>query len=172
MITTIYLDMDGVIVDFRKQCEKYKCIEGTKIDWHIIHEAGPEFWEECPWTESGESFYKWLDRFCKEENFDKEDWSKGIIFKLKDNARIYTIDSYEDLTVLVNKYPNEKSIIRTDALDFNKIAEDYDAIHLTEEGQWKTRNTYPNTLYGWDCETLLVLNFNAIDLNSIEKYKE
>ena len=70
MITTIYLDMDGVIVDFRKQCENYKCIEGTKVNWHIIHEAGPEFWEECPWTESGESFYKWLDRFCKEEDIE------------------------------------------------------------------------------------------------------
>lgn len=120
-----------------------------------------------PYTPGKKYISDW-DRFCKEENFDKEDWSKGIIFKLKDNARIYTIDSYEDLTVLVNKYPNEKSIIRTDALDFNKIAEDYDAIHLTEEGQWKTRNTYPNTLYGWDCETLLVLNYDSIDEESFE----
>ena len=126
---------------------------------------------DSPYTPGKKYISDW-DRFCKEENFDKEDWSKGIIFKLKDNARIYTIDSYEDLTVLVNKYPNEKSIIRTDALDFNKIAEDYDAIHLTEEGQWATRFSRPNTLYGWDCETLLVLNFNAIDLNSVEEYSE
>ena len=83
MITTIYLDMDGVIVDFRKQCEKYKCIEGTKIDWSIIHKAGPEFWEECPWTESGESFYKWLDRFCKEEDISVANaWNLLKQFKL------------------------------------------------------------------------------------------
>ena len=98
-----------------------------------------------PYTPGKKYISDW-DRFCKEENFDKEDWSKGIIFKLKDNARIYTIDSYEDLTVLVNKYPNEKSIIRTDALDFNKIAEDYDAIHLTEEGNLVNPTT-GNTAY-------------------------
>ena len=40
------------------------------------------------------------------------------------------------------------------------------------KGQWATRFSRPNTLYGWDCETLLVLNFNAIDLDSMEKYKE
>ena len=43
---------------------------------------------------------------------------------------------------------------------------------IFNKGQWATRFSRPNTLYGWDCETLLVLNFNAIDLNSMEKYKE
>ena len=40
-----------------------------------------------PYTPDKKYISDW-DRFCKEENFDKEDWSKGIIFKLKDNARI------------------------------------------------------------------------------------
>ena len=43
---------------------------------------------------------------------------------------------------------------------------------LTDKGQWATRSSRPNTLYGWDCDTLLVLNFNAIDLDSMETYKQ
>lgn len=70
MIQTIYLDMDGVIVDFRKKCESMNCIEGTHVDWKVVHEEGPKFWETMDWTHQGEAFYKWLDRFCKEEDID------------------------------------------------------------------------------------------------------
>ena len=42
-------------------------------------------------------------------------------------------------------------------LDFEKIAENYDAIWLTEKGMQETRWSNPD-LYGWDCETFLILN--------------
>lgn len=74
MIDKIYLDMDGVIVDFRGQCEKFQCIQGTNVDWKIVHEGGAEFWATMEWTKfgniSGQSFYKWLVRFCNEEDID------------------------------------------------------------------------------------------------------
>lgn len=57
-------------------------------------------------------------------------------------------------------------------LNFIAVSKDYDAIYLTDKGQWKTRNTYPNTLYGWDCETLLVLNYDSIDEESFEILEE
>lgn len=38
------------------------------------------------------------------------------------------------------------------------IAKKYDAVHLTSEGQWRTRHSTPN-LYGWDCESTLWLRW-------------
>ena len=113
-------------------------------------------------------------QFCKEENFVKADNTVGVIFTLKEEARIYTIDTKEDLDNLANKYPIvvKENLRYNFMIDYTKVSKDYDAIYLTDKGQWATRFSRPNTLYGWDCETLLVLNFNAIDLDSMEKYKE
>lgn len=69
-IKTIFLDMDGVIVDFRKGCEELDAIEGTKVDWKIVHENGSKFWSELDWMKNGEQFYKWLSKYCKEQNID------------------------------------------------------------------------------------------------------
>ena len=128
-----------------------------------------------PYTPGKKYISDW-DRFCKEENFIKGDNSVGVIFSLKEEARIYTIDTKEDLDNLANKYPIVvKENLRYNfmsTIDFTKVSKDYVAIYLTDKGQWATRFSRPNTLYGWDCETLLVLNFNAIDLDSMEKYKE
>jgi hypothetical protein len=37
-----------------------------------------------------------------------------------------------------------------------------DAIWLTEAGQWETRHTYPRNLYGWDCETIFIMNESCV----------
>jgi len=42
--------------------------------------------------------------------------------------------------------------------DYEECATRYDAIHLTDRGQWATRMTHPKNLYGWDCESVLILN--------------
>ena len=44
-------------------------------------------------------------------------------------------------------------------LDYDKIAEDYDAVSLTEMGL----NENWNEFYGWDCESTLWLNLNCFE---------
>lgn len=85
-----------------------------------------------------------------------------------ETARIYTVDSREDLVRLIDevgygklraepggpelpfepmffKYPN-----------YEEMARRYDALHLTDEGRCATHlSLYPPNLWGWDAESLL-----------------
>lgn len=90
-----------------------------------------------------------------------------VTFELKEDTRIYEIDCLEDLEILVSNYkipttPETEIITRLESLlDFEKIARDYDAIYLTDRGEASTRFSVPS-LYGWDCESILILNFDCI----------
>lgn len=70
MISSIFLDIDGVLADFRKQCENYDCIKGTIVNWDIVNSAGTKFWEEIEWSAEGKQFFKWIKQICDEENID------------------------------------------------------------------------------------------------------
>lgn len=70
-------------------------------------------------------------------------------------ARIYVVDGLEDLVVLMRDYHHPYRSPWDGGyryLDFERLAEDFDALHLTERGQWKTRMSSPD-LYGWDVES-------------------
>lgn len=70
------------------------------------------------------------------------------------HARIYTVDSLADLHWLHERYEiqNELSSFMK-RLDYEKMAVDFDGMHLTRKGQWDTRMSHPIDLYGWDCES-------------------
>ena len=96
MIDKIFLDMDGVIVNFRGQCEKYECINGNKVNWEVVHQGGPEFWEEMEWLPEGKELYEWILKLCEQENIDlfiltSVNFTDGKIGKLnwlKNNTKI------------------------------------------------------------------------------------
>jgi len=95
----------------------------------------------------------WVE-WCLSEQFGNPE--KGWILTPLASAKVYTIDGVSDLEDLLILYP----LIKADLypyryLDFESISLNYDAIHLTEEGQVKTRFSSPINLYGWDCESTL-----------------
>ena len=46
----IYFDMDGVLVDFVKQANKYGCFtKKSKVNWKKVIKIGTIFWETMEW---------------------------------------------------------------------------------------------------------------------------
>ena len=118
------------------------------------------------WTSSFDIEYKsgWVS-FRESHNFDipTQKW-RGFVLIPKRKVRIYVIDSYDDLKRLVNKYPHQpykglpfRYLQDVVFPDYEAISKDYDAIHLTNRGEYQTRNmTYGGAhLYGWDFESTL-----------------
>lgn len=127
------------------------------------------------WTSPKESEYGWID-FCKGENFRLPDgFTDGFEFQLKPDSKVYIIDSFIDLVRVPHKlidpfYGNIQ--FGQNFIDYEEMAKEYDAIWLTAEGQWDTRlpeieglmdiDGRSINLYGWDCESLLILKKECI----------
>lgn len=121
----------------------------------------------------------WLD-WCKAESFYSGDEIVWLLYP-EDELDIYEIDSQADLLTLLDHFERPGGDPAIDAqrgtfapIDFETMAEEYDAIHLTEEGQWDTRMTRPG-LYGWDSECYLWFRWCFEDIaehNPITYYTE
>ena len=65
MSKKLYLDMDGTLVDFVSQINKYgywRKNKPNKVDWDKVIAEGPKFWAEMDWmTGAKESFEKLQD---------------------------------------------------------------------------------------------------------------
>lgn len=71
-IKTIFLDMDGVLVDFTNAAVEANCLDlkNRKVDWNILNALGPKFWEDLEWLNEGKKLYEFLVEFCKEHDID------------------------------------------------------------------------------------------------------
>lgn len=106
------------------------------------------------WSSPVESNWGWKD-WCKAEEFNLPYLQSH--FKFKYYGNILTIDSLDDLKVILYHQHDGK-----DKIDFEFLMEKrVGAIHLTERGQHATHLSTPG-LYGWDCESVLVMNPNYI----------
>lgn len=114
------------------------------------------------WTSPLDSEYSWK-KWCEDEDFRACEEKNSFKLKIKTNSKILKINTNSDLINLPLQNLSEEGFngnahIRT-YIDFEKILEiGIDAIWLTENGQTETRLSYPLNLYGWDCETVLILN--------------
>jgi hypothetical protein len=110
------------------------------------------------WCSPLESENGWID-WCKSESFGNLANQQKVILNI-DTNHFAVIDSEQDMERKLPWYQFEGNFW---AIDFKKMVEQgIDGIHLTAKGLAETRWTHPKTLYGWDCETILIMNEGCI----------
>lgn len=94
---------------------------------------------------------------CCEEFGLNRNLDEYFIFSLKETSNILTIDRCERLLDLPRANDGMKLSIYT-VLDFEELAKEYDAVEvLISEDGYLYRE-----LYGWDCDSILVMNPDII----------
>lgn len=123
-----------------------------------------------PYTPNAEFPSAWYEWCMSEMPGWIED--QAVIITLKEDINCFTIDNQMDLKVLLNLVGENKggplNTVESSArcIDFERASEDFDAIYLTEKGQANTRLPFKNpelSLYGWDVESILIMNFDCIE---------
>ena len=107
------------------------------------------------WACNVDSDYDWKDFVT--ENDIGVDVSKSFCFELKPDARILSLHSKDDFYKMSDEYALKYDILLNmiSCFDFERIAKDYDAI------DYRVKELY-DELYGWDFDSLLVLNPKVI----------
>lgn len=119
----------------------------------------------CPTKDVDISWESW----CKSNDFMTDRLNKHFDFTLKDNARVLTIKDIKDLDKLPRFREDNDSSLFSIGIDFEKLSKDYDALMV-----WIYRSSDISQdtlswdgiyykLYGWDVDTLLVMNPDVIE---------
>ena len=117
------------------------------------------------WASAVDAKFGWYD-WCKRENFSKHDLAKSFTFTLSENARILylTPDNVWDLPITqeyIRRFgrPLPKEIYGSvRGIDFEALSREYDVLDFCI-------SKYPSmywSLYGWDCDSVLILNKDVI----------
>lgn len=96
----------------------------------------------------------WKD-WCRNTGF-KSNLKEYFIFSLKEDAKILTINSNEQLKQLPKQDNNLYGVYCS--LDFEELFKEYDAIEVFIS---EDRELY-FSLYGWDCDSIIVINPSKI----------
>ncbi len=103
-----------------------------------------------------------------EEIAGKKNLEDAVIFTLKNNAKILTITTYEQVLELSKNYPSYHHILgyngeitnKTTSFDFEKLSKYYDGIYVDFR---KLSNENKTTIFkDWSVNTLLLFNLNCI----------
>lgn len=134
--------------------------------------------------EEGSEWIQW----CLGESFNCPHnfvW-KGYLLEPKDDLRVLTIDTVEDMHIMFDTYGYDYlPSISMEGIDFIKMSQDYDCMRLTSNGQVVTRHGYNffgepeqlkeewkekkmRNLYGWDAESTFHLKWNFTEVVPIQ----
>ncbi len=109
------------------------------------------------WGSRKDTDFGWKE-WCTEIDLKSKDLTKKLQFSLSENAKILVIDNIKCLDKLPQNEDNHivNKIFVT--LDFEKLSKQYDAIEVLIS---EDERLY-ELLYGWDCDSILVMNPNVI----------
>ena len=113
------------------------------------------------WASDVNAGYSWKE-WVENNDFmiNKYNDNNYFKFKLKPNARILKLLDENDLKDLPKENSKEANILNMCGmvcLDFEKLKENYDAIEVEiDKLYW--------ALYGWDCDSILIMNKEVIEL--------
>lgn len=109
------------------------------------------------WGSRKNADFSWKE-WCTEIDLKSKDLTKKNQFSLSNGAKILVINNIK----LLDKLPqNEENHIVNKlfvTLDFEKLSKQYDAIEVLIS---EDERLY-ELLYGWDCDSILVMNPNVI----------
>lgn len=112
------------------------------------------------WASPVRSKYGWK-HWCKAESFGKLDtsftyWYQGNVLVINSRLDAMEMPWYAPYDLPSLMYPDYEALAKMGV----------DAIHLTINGQHETRLTVDYSMYGWDCESVLIINPDGIILDT------
>lgn len=124
----------------------------------------------------------WI-RWCINEDFNIDKYSHGVIYNLHKSARILDISNPDDYKnkIIDKDYLMEDTTILSSStklliIDWDAVARDYDAFHLSRDAVWNMRYgmDFDNNkikykdFYAWDAESWVIFNKDCINKGSIQ----
>ena len=116
------------------------------------------------WASPADAEFGWRE-WCMRENFGVGSLNRSFRFELSPEARILELTPENVWELPVDSAANERIPVevwhragRVVGIDFRKLAENYDVLVCD-------MTKYPELywmLYGWDCDSILVLNKDVI----------
>ena len=100
--------------------------------------------------------------WCSQNNYTRCEKKNSFQIKLKPSARIFVINSCEDLDKLPQHTENIYRIFAMSEqvlIDWKKLMKDYDAVEFNLSNDWGLNRK----LYGWDCDCVFIMNKDIIE---------
>lgn len=109
----------------------------------------------------------WIE-WCRGDNFGEPEKQSWFLLTPAKDTRICTISSYYELAATLKRFPltyahvSQMELVDMSAgyfnehftgFDFERMAEEYDGLHLTEEAAGRLHLSYPVDMNSWDCES-------------------
>lgn len=148
--------------------------ESTKTYIHYCKDAGNEYKRELflpinngrryntkpnggLWASPVDAHWGWKD-WCEAEDFRDCDEANSFKFRLKPGNKVLTLEKIGDAN-RVPRIPDQNEFSFFLYLDFEKLLSmGIDAVELVNVG------AFYDDLYGWDCESILVMNPDVIEV--------
>ena len=108
------------------------------------------------WSSRVNAKHGWKD-WCEQEDFRECREDNSFMFKLSDKANVLYINCVDDVSKLPEQEQYKGSCIKS--VDFEQLVlRGIDAIEFNLSNDWDLYMA----LYGWDCDSTLILNPNII----------